>query len=69
MLIFFKVDLEYLKENNINLFIDDSINHCTKVSKADIEVLLFSCKSNKHFNDLKKVYSWKEIYNYINEKK
>lgn len=55
------------KENNIDLFIDDSINHCTKVNKEGIEVLLFNCKSNKHFDGFRKVYNWKEVLEYINK--
>lgn len=54
------------KDNNIDLFIDDSINNCLNVSNEGIDVLLFNCKSNKHFDGLYKVYNWKEIYDYIN---
>ena len=52
----------------IDLFIDDSIENCKKVSDMGIKTLLFNSKGNKNLNtDLNRVNSWKEIYEYILE--
>lgn len=53
-----------LKEK-IDLFIDDSIKHCTKVSNEGIDVLMFETKYNKECNKFNHVKSWKEIYENI----
>lgn len=53
------------KENNIDLFIDDSINNCTNISCAGIDVLLFESKINKHCDLFRRVSNWEEIYNII----
>lgn len=56
---------EVCKENKIDLFIDDSIHHCTTVSELNIPVLLFDSRLNRHVEDFKRVNSWKDIYEYI----
>ena len=53
-----------LKEN-IDLYIDDSIKHCTKVKQKGIEVLMFDTSYNKEYKEFKHVHSWNEIYEYI----
>ena len=54
------------KNENIDLFIDDSIENCNKVSKLGIETLLFTSKSNMSSEtNLNRVYSWEDIYNFV----
>ena len=54
------------KNENIDLFIDDSIENCNKVSKLGIETLLFTSKSNMGSEtNLNRVYSWEDIYNFV----
>ena len=52
-------------DEKIDLFIDDSTKHCTKVSQVGIEVLMFETKYNKDFPNFKHVTSWNEIYENI----
>ncbi len=49
-------------EENIDLFIDDSINNCIEVANNNIPVLLFDASYNKKCELFKRVFSWKEIY-------
>ena len=49
----------------IDLHIDDSIKHCTAISEAGIDVLMFETKYNKEFKQFKHVKNWNEIYEYI----
>lgn len=56
------------KENNIDIFIDDSIYHCQNVYNAlKIPVLLMNSWYNEKQNieNMKRVYNWKEIYEEI----
>lgn len=53
------------KEQNVNIFIDDSINQCNKVKDAGIKPLLFASPINEHNQEHHKVYSWEDVYNYI----
>lgn len=53
-------------DEDLRLFIDDSIGNCEKVKNAGIPVLLFTSKGNAHIDaPLKRVSSWKEIYEWI----
>jgi len=52
-------------DNDIDLFIDDSINNCMSVLDKGIDVLLFETKANKHVKELKKVKNFKEIENIV----
>ena len=55
-----------LKNEKIDLFIDDSIINCNKVSKLGIETILFNSKSNiGDKNSFYRVNDWKEIYEKI----
>ena len=56
-------------QKNIDIFIDDSINNCRSVSKIrTIDVILFGSKYNKENENLNRIESWENIYNYICEK-
>lgn len=58
------------KNENIDLFIDDSIANCNKVNKLGIETILFSSKGNlTDKTDLYRVDSWKNIYEKVKEKR
>lgn len=57
------------KNEKIDLFIDDSIENCTKVDKLGIETILFNSKSNiKVETNLVRVNNWEEIYEKIIKK-
>ena len=61
-----KVD-ECLDEK-VTLFIDDKESHCEEVSKAGIDVLLFTNEYNKEENRFTRVNNWNEVEKYIEEK-
>lgn len=52
-------------EENIDLFIDNSIKHCNFVSECKIEILMFETIYNKDIKEFKHVKNWNEIYEYI----
>ena len=61
--------LSIAKENNIDIFIDDSFKNCKKVADGnDIKVYMMDSRANEQMNDekIKRVYSWPEIYDLIN---
>lgn len=56
------------KEENIDLFIDDSYEHCKDAYYNDIKhVLLMNSKYTEDLNDFPRVYNWNDIYKYIKE--
>ena len=56
--------LEASKENNIDIFIDDSIEHCRNVKNGGITAFLYTstCNQDIEVSDLTRVYSWIQIY-------
>ncbi len=56
--------LQAAKENNIDLFIDDSIKHCRNVQSGNIRTLLYTsiCNQGVETPDLERAYSWVQIY-------
>ncbi|MGN1270143.1 MAG: HAD hydrolase-like protein [Clostridia bacterium] len=52
------------QENNIDLFIDDSIEHCRKMLEKNIKTLLYTsiCNQGVDVPELERVYSWVQIY-------
>lgn len=58
---------EVCMQHKIDLFIDDSVKHCTSVSKLGIPVLLINAPYNKKVRKFKRVFNFKEIY-YIIER-
>lgn len=55
---------EKCKENNIDIFIDDSVYHCENVLKnVKIPVFLMDSQYNKKYKnkEIKRVFSWKQI--------
>ena len=62
--------LQLVKENNIDLFIDDSYKNCKKVSEnTNTKVYMMTSMVNKDLDDktIKRVFSWPEIDNLINK--
>ena len=55
-------------EEKVTLFIDDKESHCEEVSKAGIDVLLFTNEYNKEENRFTRVNNWNEVEKYIEEK-
>lgn len=53
------------KEENIDIFIDDSIKNCESIEKENIKVWLFDSCFNRCNNRFDRVYSWEEVYNKI----
>lgn len=52
-------------ENNIDVFIDDLVNNCKKVSETKAKVLMFNSPYNQEEKECKRVYNWDEIYREI----
>ncbi|MBQ6285802.1 MAG: hypothetical protein IJK67_05830 [Bacilli bacterium] len=61
-----KVD-ECIKEG-VNLFIDDKESHCEDVSSAGIDVLLFTNAYNHDEKRFRRVDTWNEVLDYVEEK-
>jgi len=60
--------LQIAKENNIDIFIDDSFNHCERMANnSDIKVYMMNSKVNEKLNHdkIKRVFSWPEVYDLI----
>lgn len=53
------------KEEQIDLFIDDSIDNCKSLSSHNIQVLLFKAAWNKKCKEFKKVKSFKNLYKIV----
>lgn len=53
------------REENIDLFIDDSPKHCKEVSNIGIEVIMMDAKYNQNNNQFTRKVNWDEIYKYI----
>ena len=63
--------LQLAKENNIDLFIDDSFSNCKNIAdNTNAKVFIMNTKMNEALNDdkIQRVYSWPEIYNLIESK-
>lgn len=52
------------QNEKIDLFIDDSIQHCRKVKEGNIKALLYTTNANQGVEvpELERVYSWIQIY-------
>ncbi len=53
------------QNENIDVFIDNSIKHCNLVSKTKTDILMFETIYNKDLKEFKHVKNWNEIYEYI----
>jgi len=52
-------------ENNIDVFIDDHVSFCERVSKTNTKVLMFNSPYNQNEKKYTRVYSWEEVYKEI----
>ncbi len=53
------------KNNDIDIFIDDSETMCLECVKNGIHTLLFDTPYNKNNQNITRVHNWEEIYDYI----
>lgn len=53
------------KEEEIDLFIDDSPKHCEEVSNVGIDVLMMETTYNKKYSQFKRIKNWYQVYDYI----
>jgi uncharacterized HAD superfamily protein len=59
------------KENKIDVFIDDRLDTCKNVSDSGILTFVMNATHNNHLDtkNMKRVYSWEEIYYLISKLK
>ena len=60
--------LKLVKENNIDIFIDDSFTNCKKIAhNSNAKVYIMNSKVNESLDDekIERVFSWPEIYHLI----
>lgn len=56
------------RENKIDVFIDDNVDHCRDVSRElGINVILFNSIYNQNETNFKRAYNWEEVYNEIKQ--
>lgn len=57
------------KQENVDLFIDDSFSNCKMVSESGIKTFLMDTRSNAGFKDekIERVFSWPHIYMKVKE--
>ncbi len=60
---------DIVKENDIELFIDDSFKTCKQISEIGVRTFIMDSRINKEMKDdkLERVYSWKKIAEKIKE--
>ena len=58
-----------VKDNNIELFIDDSIKTCMQISEMNIKTLIMNSRINEDLeeNKIERVFSWNDIANKLQE--
>lgn len=59
--------LNYAKENNIDIFIEDSFETCKTLEETGIKSLLMTSVMNENIDtyEIERVHSWEEVYNKI----
>lgn len=59
--------VQYAKDNQIDIFIDDSINNCCQMAETNIKTYMMDTMININYeNDkVKRVYSWPHLYQEI----
>lgn len=53
------------KNEEISIFIDDSVNNCKRVEEFGIKTLLFDAPYNRDCNDFQRVSTWQEVYDIV----
>lgn len=63
--------LEVCKENQVDIFIDDSFENCKHVQSGNIKSYLIDHVTNKKVNceDIERAYGWKDFYQKIEKYK
>ena len=58
-----------IQDNNIEIFIDDSLKTCMEISEMGIKTLIMDSRINKDMKEdkIERVFSWKEIETKIKE--
>lgn len=58
-----------VKENNIELFIDDSLKTCREISQMKIRTLIMNSRINQNIEEdnIERVFSWEDIESKIKE--
>lgn len=56
-------------EEDIDIFIDDSIDNCKEIADKGIKVLLFDASFNKNCSLFKRVLNWNQVYEEIEKVK
>ena len=68
----FKTWIEFVKENNIEIFIDDSCRNCKDIAyNSNAKVFIMDTRVNQNLEDEKitRVYSWPHLYKEIKKLK
>lgn len=55
------------KQNEVSIFIDNTYEHYEAALSCGIDAILFDTIYNRDIDDVKRMCSWEEIYNYIKE--
>lgn len=53
---------KFCQENNIDLFIDDTVKHCKSAKDHNIKAFLFDNTFNRETDEYDRVYSWYDVY-------
>lgn len=53
------------EENNIDLFIDDSIEHVKSVNEKNIRGIIYTSRYNKDIKELERINDWNELLDVI----
>ena len=63
------IRVELPEDNNIDVFIDDSIEVLEELSKNGIKCYLMTSRINEFVDNgnIKRVYSWQELYDELKE--
>ncbi len=59
--------VEVARKKQIDIFVDDSIRNCEKVSEVQIETFIMDTIINVNYNNdkIKRIYSWPHFYQEI----
>ena len=62
-----KDKVQFVKENNIEAFIDDSRSNCEKISEANVKTYIMDSIVNTNYKNEKitRIYSWPHFYSEI----
>ena len=63
--------LEIANEENIDIFIDDSVRNCSMLIEGNIKTCMYTTEYNNFYENenMTRVYSWDEFYRIVKEEK